>query len=166
MLVAFTLFHVLLSLVGLAAGFVFTADLLASRERAKWTQSFLVTTIATSVTGFFFPAEKILPSHVVGAISLIVLAVTLYSRGRFVADGTLRKTYVATSLFALYLNVFVLVVQMFLKIAPLKSLAPTQTEPAFAIAQGLVLLAFTVIGLRALKQFHPDQHRTLVGVSA
>ncbi len=158
MLAAFTLFHVAISLVAIVTGLGFAADLLASRERHGWTQVFLWTTIATSVTGFMFPVDHITPAHVFGVISLAVLAVTLWSRRRLHQEGASRKTYIATALFALYLNVFVLVVQMFQKIAPLKALAPTQTEPAFGLAQGAVLVGFLYVGFRAIKQFHPARH--------
>ncbi len=166
MLAALTLIHVAISLVAIATGLVFAADLLVSRERPAWTQVFLWMTIATSVTGFLFPVERITPAHVFGVISLAVLAVTLWSHRRLHEEGTWRKTYIATALFALYLNVFVLVVQMFQKIAPLKALAPTQTEPAFGLAQGAVLLGFLYVGFRAVKQFRPAMRGRMASAGA
>ncbi|HYZ85228.1 MAG TPA: hypothetical protein VE621_12530 [Bryobacteraceae bacterium] len=155
MLIAFTLLHVIISLIGIGTGFTFAWDLLSSRQRRGLTNVFLATTIATSVTGFVFPVHQIMPSHVVGAISLVVLVLALWARTSFNTKGTLRRTYVLSTIAALYLNVFVLVVQMFQKIAPLKALAPTQSEPPFAIAQGVVLLGFAGIAWLAAKRFYP-----------
>ncbi len=147
MLTALTLFHVLLSLAGIGAGIAFVRDLLLVRERRGWTNVYLGTTIATSVTGYLFPADHITPAHIVGAISLVALALALKLRG----TANWRRTYIVTTLLALYLNVFVLVVQLFLKVEPLKALAPTQTEAPFQIAQGIVLVLFCAVGFRALK---------------
>ena len=120
---------------------------LSFRERSGWTSLFLTTTIATSVTGYLFPVDRILPSHIVGAISLVALALAVWARGK----ANWRRTFAATTVFSLYLNVFVLVVQLFLKVPFLHALAPTQTEGAFQIVQGAVLFAFCAIGFRALK---------------
>ncbi|MBY0506919.1 MAG: hypothetical protein K2X03_23580 [Bryobacteraceae bacterium] len=147
MLTAFTLFHVVLSLIGIGAGFVFVRDLLLSRIRSVWTNLYLYSTIATSATGFLFPADHITPAHILGLVSLAVLALAVRARGK--ADW--RRTYVVTTILALYLNVFVLVVQLFLKVPPLHALAPTQTELPFQLAQGAVLLLFCAVGFRALK---------------
>ena len=149
-----TLVHVLISLVGIVSGFVVVFGLLAAKRLDGWTAIFLITTVLTSVTGFlFFPIHKLMPSHIVGTISLIVLAVALYARYVRQLAGPWRWTYVVTATLALYFNVFVLVVQSFLKVPALKALAPTQTEPPFAIAQGLVLLLFLVLGTFAVKRF-------------
>ncbi len=147
MLITFTLFHVALSLIGIGAGLAFVRDLLSFRERSGWTNLFLYTTIATSVTGYLFPVDRILPSHIVGAISLVALALAVWARGK----NNWRRTFAATTVFSLYLNVFVLVVQLFLKVPFLHALAPTGTEGPFQIVQGTVLLAFCAIGFRALK---------------
>ena len=151
----FTLFHVVLSFIGIAAGFVAVFGMLRSQPPGSWTTLFLATTILTSVTGYFFPVSRILPSHIVGAVSLVVLAVAVVALYRFRLGGAWRWIYVASALAALYLNVFVGVVQAFLKIPPLHDLAPTQSEPPFAIAQGIVLLAFIAIGFVTLRRFHP-----------
>ena len=131
------------------------ACMLAGNRLPGWTAVFLVTTVLTSVTGFLFPFTQLLPSHIVGAISLVVLPlalVALYGKG---LAGTWRGVYVIGSIFALYLNVFVLVVQAFLKIPPLNRLAPTGSEPPFAIAQLVVLALFIWLGVRAMRRFHP-----------
>jgi hypothetical protein len=140
-------------LIGIISGCVVAAGLLSSRRLDGWTILFLATTLATSLTGFGFAVERLLPSHVVGAISVVVLAIALYARyGRLMAGGW-RAIYVVTAVAALYLNVFVLIVQLFLKVPALNALAPTQTEPPFAIAQLVVLIAFAGLGTAAVKRF-------------
>jgi hypothetical protein len=155
MLIAFTLFHVVLSLIGIGAGFVFASDLVQSRDRTGWTNIFLVSTIATSVTGFFFPVDHITPAHIFGVISLAVLALAWRARSRVSLSSGWRRSYVISTLFALYLNVFVLVVQMFQKIGPLNALAPTQTEGPFQFAQAAVLLGFCALGFFSLRNYRP-----------
>ena len=154
MLDALTLFHVLLSLVGIASGFAVVYGLLSSRVHG-WTNLFIWTTVATSVTGFFFPFHKFLPSHGVGILSLIVLAIAILALYRFRLAGGWRRTYAITAVIALYFNVFVLVAQLFLKVPSLNALAPTQSEPPFQIAQGIVLIVFVVLGIRAAMKFRP-----------
>ena len=121
-----------------------------------WNTLFLVTTVATSVTGFFFPVHRFLPSHVVGILSLAVLGIALLARYRFHLVGGWCRTYVITALIALYFNVFVLVAQMFQKIPALKALAPTQTEAPFKLTQLVVLVLFVVLTTRAAAKFHKD----------
>jgi hypothetical protein len=152
---AFTTLHVGLSLIGIATGFVVAAGMLGSKCLAGWTGVFLATTILTSVTGYFFPVDRILPSHIVGAISLVVLAVATIALYRYRLEHASRGIYVITALMALYLNVFVLVAQGFLKVPALKALAPTQSEPPFVVAQAVVLMAFVAIGIGAFRSFRP-----------
>jgi len=152
---AFTTFHVVLSLVGIATGLVVAAGMFGSRRLGGWTAVFLATTILTSVTGYFFPVDRILPSHIVGAISLVVLAIATIAVYRYRLEGASRGVYVITALIALYLNVFVLVVQGFVKVAALKALAPTQSEPPFLVAQAVVLAAFVAITIGAFRSFRP-----------
>ena len=152
----FTIVHVLISLLGIASGFVVFYGMLASKRMPGWTRILLINTVATSVTGFLFPYKGFTPALGFGVLSLIVLGVTIYAlHGRGLA-GRWRKTYVITALFAQYLNVFVLVVQSFLKIPFLHALAPTQTEPPFGIAQGVVLVLFLVFGYGALGRFREE----------
>jgi len=151
---AFTFVHVLLSLVGIGSGLVVVSGLLAGKRLAGWTALFLVTTVATSVTGFLFPFHELLPSHKVGILSLIVLAVAILARYAFRLAGTWRLIYVIGTVVALYLNVFVAVFQAFLKIPALKALAPTQKEPPFLAAQLAVLLIFAVLAIFSVKRFH------------
>ncbi|WP_371422327.1 hypothetical protein [Tardiphaga sp.] len=156
-LATFTLLHVVISLIGIVAGLVAMVGLLKSNPMRGWTALFLLTTILTSVTGFFFPVEKLLPSHVVGIISLVLLAIAcLALYGRKLA-GSWRWIYVLTAMTSLYLNVFVLVIQSFLKVPPLHALAPSvpPSEPPFAIVQGIVLVFFIVVIVAAVKKFRP-----------
>ena len=150
----FTLLHVLISLVGIASGLVVMYGFLASKRFDGWTAVFLVTTIATSLTGFAFPNEHITPGMVVGVLSLIVLTVAIVARYGLHMRGAWRWIYVVTASIALYFNVFVLVAQSFDKVPALKALAPTQKEPPFAIAQLLVMGLFVVLTVFAVKRFH------------
>ena len=161
----FVLIHVAISLIGIVSGFVVVFGLLGARKLEGWTAIFLTTTVLTSVTGFLLPAHKILPSHIIGAISLVVLAITIYGRYVRHLDGGWRTTYVVTSTVALYFNVFVLVVQSFMKVPALKALAPTQSEPPFAITQGIVLLLFIVLGTAAVKKFRTEPLSTATAVA-
>jgi hypothetical protein len=149
----FTLIHVLISLVGIASGFVVMYGLLAGKPLRSWTAWFLATTVATSVTGFFFPFHGFTPAYAVGAISLVVLAVAILARYSFHLVGAWRWIYVVSSLSALYFNVFVLVVQVFQKVPALKALAPTQSEPPFLVTQLIVLTLFIVLGILAAIRF-------------
>jgi hypothetical protein len=153
-LVAFTIFHVLISLVALASGVVVLYGLLTSNRLDGWTNLYIVTIVATSVTGFFFPVHHFMPSHGVGILSLMVLAITILARYRYHLAGGWRRAYAITAVIALYLNFFVLVAQMFGKIPALKALAPTQTEPPFLVTQLTVLIVFIVLGTRAATKFH------------
>jgi len=155
----YTLVHVLLSLVGIASGLVVVFGLLTGKRLDGWTALFLATTVATSLTGFGFPFDQLLPSHKVGIISLAVLAVAILARYAFHLRGVWRRIYVTTAVAALYLNVFVGVVQAFLKVPALHALAPKQTEPPFLVTQLVVLVVFIVIGIMAAKRFHGEPLR-------
>jgi hypothetical protein len=144
---------VAISLAAIASGFIVVFGMIAGERLDRWTAFFLATTIATSVTGFGFPITRVTPGIVLGVISLDVLAVAVYARyGRHLA-GAWRPVYVITAVIALYLNVFVLIVQSFQKVPALKSLAPTQSEPPFAVAQLIALVAFVALGALAAKRF-------------
>ena len=161
---AFTQLHVAISLIGIVTGFVVVYGMYASKRFPGWTAIFLATTVLTDVTGYFLPFQKVLPSHIVGGISLVILAVSLWAvYGKRLA-GHWRAAYVASAVAALYLNVFVLVVQAFLKVDALHRIAPTQQDPAFIIAQAVVLLAFVGIGFLTLKSFHPRDEKDLASV--
>jgi hypothetical protein len=155
----FTFVHVLLSLVGIGSGFIVIFGLLAGKRLDGWTVLFLATTVATSVTGFLFPFDHLLPSHKVGIISLVVLALAILARYALHLTGAWRRIYVVSALIALYLNVFVAVVQAFLKVPALKAMAPTQTEPPFLVAQIVVLLIFVGLTVVAAKKFNLESAR-------
>jgi len=149
----YTFVHVALSLIGIVTGIIVLFGWLADVRLPGWTALFLATTVLTSATGFGFPFDKLLPSHIVGIISLIVLAIALYALYGAHLNGAWRWIYVVTAMIALYLNVFVLIVQAFIKIPTLNALAPTQAETPFVATQGAVLLAFVVLGLLATRRF-------------
>jgi len=146
---AFTVFHVVLSLIGISAGVVAIYGLMKAKMLAGWTKLFLATTAATSVTGFFFPFHGFTPALALGVLSLIVLLIASLALYRHGLVGAWRRTYAITAVIALYFNVFVLVVQLFRRVPALEALAPTQAEPPFQIAQFAVLLLFAAIGIRA-----------------
>src|SRR4051812_20241137 len=145
----FTLVHVIISLVGIASGIVVVLGMLSGNRMPSVTALFLATTVLTSATGFLFPFTTLLPSHITGIISLVILAIALFALYGQHLVGAWRWIYVATAVAALYLNCFVGVVQSFLKINALRSLAPTQSEPPFLIAQLAVLALFIVLGVAA-----------------
>ena len=151
----FTLVHVVLSLVGIVAGLIVVFGMFASKKLEGWTALFLATTVLTSMTGFFFPFDHILPSHIVGIISLVVLAIAILALYALRLAGAWRWIYVVSAVMALYLNVFVGVVQAFQKLPLLASLAPTQSEPPFVIAQSVVLVIFIGFGVVTVRSFHP-----------
>ena len=150
-----TLVHVVLSLIGIVSGLVVLYGLLTANRMDGWTLVFLVTTVATSVTGFFFPFKGVTPAIILGLLSLVVLAAAIAARYACHLAGSWRWIYVVGSVVALYFNVFVFVVQAFLKIPALHALAPKGSEPPFAIAQGIVLLLFILAGILSVKRFYP-----------
>jgi hypothetical protein len=158
-LTALTIVHVLISLVAIGAGFVVVFGMLGSKHLDGWTKLFLTTTVATSVTGYFFPFHGFTPAIAVGGVSLVVLTFAILALYRFHLAGGWRRTYVISSVLALYLNFFVLIVQLFLKVPALNALAPTQSEPPFQIAQLAALLLFLGLGVRATIKFRgePEQ---------
>ena len=158
-LTLFTIFHVAISLIGLLAGFVAIFGLLRGQLLPGWTATFLGMTVATSVTGYFFPRDHIMPAHIVGIVSLLGLAVALYAIYSRKLQGAWRKVYVVSAVFSLYLNMFVGVVQGFQRIPFLKAAAPTQSEPPFIVAQVVVMILFIAMGWSAwikFRNYHSD----------
>jgi len=150
---AFTLLHVILSLVGIGAGLIVVFGMIGAKRLPFWTALFLVTTALTSLTGFQFPNKTVTPGIVIGILSMIVLSpaiVALYGRG---LAGAWRGTYVITASVALYFNVFVLFAQLFAKVPALKAIAPTQSSPAFGLTQLVVMALFVVLTIFAFKRF-------------
>jgi len=152
---AFTLLHVIITLVAIGSGLIVVGGMFASHRLPATTALFLFTTALTSVTGFLFPIRGFTPALGVGIVACVVLAVALFALYKERLAGAWRPIYVITAIVSLYLNVFVLVVQSFAKVSGLNALAPTQSEPPFAITQAAVLAIFILIALIALVKFRP-----------
>jgi hypothetical protein len=146
--------HVLLSLIGIGAGFVVLYGLLVGRLLGGWTALFFATTILTSITGFSLAPFGFDPARAVGVISLVLLALAVAALYAYHLAGAWRWIYIGSATSALYLNVFVSVVQAFQKLPLLQSLAPTQSEPPFLVAQVAVLVTFIALGILAVIKFH------------
>ena len=157
---AFTLVHVIISLIAIAAGLVVMFGLLGSKSMPALTAVFLLFTILTSATGFLFPVKELLPSHIIGIISLVLLAIACIALYFMRLAGAWRPVYVVTAMIALYFNVFVLVIQSFLKVPALAALAPSvppapPSGPVFAVVQGIVLVFFVVLTIGAWRRYRP-----------
>src|SRR5216683_3395586 len=153
----FVTVHVIISLIGIVAGIIVMFGLLGSNRMPGLTAIFLLFTILTSATGFLFPFDKLLPSHIIGILSLVLLAIACIALYGMKLSGAWRWIYVLTAMISLYLNVFVLVIQSFLKVGPLHALAPSvpPSEPPFAVVEGIVLLFFVVVIIGAVRRFRP-----------
>jgi hypothetical protein len=153
----FTMLHVVISLIAIVSGLVVMFGLLGSNQKPGMTAIFLLFTILTSATGFLFPFEKLLPSHMVGILSLVMLAIACIALYAMKLAGPWRWIYGVTAMVALYLNVFVLVIQAFLKVPALTALAPGNppSGPVFAVVQGIVLVFFVVVIIGAIRRFRP-----------
>jgi len=152
--------HVIISLIGIVAGIIVMIGLLGSNRMPGLTAIFLLFTILTSATGFLIPpllSEKLLPSHIVGILSLVLLAIACVALYGMKLSGAWRSVYVVTAMTSLYLNVFVLIIQAFLKVPALHALAPSvpPSEPPFAIVQGIVLVFFVIVIIGAVRRFRP-----------
>jgi hypothetical protein len=155
-LATYTLIHVIISLLGIGSGLIVLFGMLGGRRMDGMTSIFLVTTVLTSLTSFGFPFEHVTPGIILGILSLVVLAIAIPARYSFRMAGKWRSIYVVTAVIALYFNCFVLIAQSFLKIPALHALAPKGNEPPFAIAQGILLVLFIVLGVFAAKKVHPS----------
>jgi hypothetical protein len=160
---AFVLVHVIISLIGIVAGLIVMFGLLGSKPMPGLTAIFLLFTILTSATGFPIPpllTEKLLPSHIIGIISLVLLAIACFALYAQKLRGVWRPVYIVTAMISLYFNCFVLVIQSFLKVPALAALAPAVPPnppggPVFAVVQGLVLVFFVVLTIGAWRRFKP-----------
>src|SRR5271156_1654896 len=153
----FTMVHVIISLIGIVSGIIVMFGMLGSRRMPGLTAIFLLSTILTSATGFGFPFTQLLPSHMIGILSLVLLAIACLALYGMKLSGAWRWIYAVTALVSLYLNVFVLVIQGFLKIPALTALAPGNppSGPAFAGVQGVVLVFFVLVIVGAVRRFRP-----------
>ncbi|MFL6789905.1 MAG: hypothetical protein ACJ8EE_01860 [Bradyrhizobium sp.] len=156
-LATFTLVHVIISLIAIVTGLLVMFGLLGSRRMPGLTATFLLFTVLTSVTGFVFPFTQLLPSHMVGILSLVLLAIACIALYAMKLAGPWRSIYVVTAMTSLYLNVFVLVIQAFLKVPALHALAPSvpPAGPVFAVVQGIVLMFFVLVIIGAWRRFKP-----------
>jgi hypothetical protein len=152
-----TLIHVVLSVAGIFAGLAVVGGLMAGTRLDGWLGLFLTTTVLTNITGFLFPFRALLPSHIVGALSLLILPVAILARYWKQLRGAWRPVFVVTSVVALYFNVFVLLVQLFQKFPGLIVIAPSQKAPAFVATQLLVLALFVLLGRAALRGYRVDR---------
>ena len=152
---AYTIFHVVISLVAIIAGLIVLHGWLTARRLDGWTLIFLLFTLATSVTGFFFPFNGFTPAIGTGILSVVVLFAAFAALYAFHLEGSWRWIYLVSAAIALYLNVFVLIIQAFLKIPALHALAPNGNEPPFAIVQGIVLVLFVIGGFLAVRRYRP-----------
>jgi hypothetical protein len=153
----FTAVHVIISLIAIVSGIIVMFGLLGSKRMPGMTAIFLLFTILTSATGFLFPFEKLLPSHMIAILSLVLLAIACIALYVMKLSGPWRSVYVVTAMTSLYLNVFVLIIQAFLKVPALHALAPSvpPSEPPFAIIQGIVLVFFVIVIIGAVRRFRP-----------
>jgi hypothetical protein len=161
-LYAFTIMHVIITLIAIATGFVVMFGMLCSKKLSGWTAIFWLTTLLTSVTGFMFPIRGFTPALGVGTVALIVLAIGLLALCVKRLAGAWRWIYAITAVISLYFNVFVLITQSFLKLTFLNPAAPQLAPPfagatntQFAIAQGVALLFFIAMGIATAIKFRP-----------
>ena len=159
-LATFTMVHVVISLIAIVAGLVVMFGMLGSKSQPGLTAIFLLFTILTSATGFLIPpllSEKLLPSHMIGILSLVLLAIACIALYGMKLSGPWRWIYVLTALLSLYFNVFVLVIQSFLKVPALTALAPGNPPagPVFGVAQGIALVFFVVMIIGVWRRFRP-----------
>ena len=153
----FTTVHVIISLIAIVSGIIVMFGLLGSKRMPGMTAIFLLFTILTSATGFLFPFEKLLPSHMIGILSLVLLAIACIALYGMNLSAAWRSVYVVTAMTSLYLNVFVLIIQAFLTVPALHALAPSvpPSEPPFAVIQGIVLVFFVIVIIGAVRRFRP-----------
>jgi hypothetical protein len=162
-IITFTVVHVALSLIGIVAGLVVAGGLVAGKRLDGWTGIFLATTVLTNVTGFGFPSPTFIASHYVGMLSLLILPVVLFARYRKHLVGAWRGVYVVGAVLALWLNVFVLLAQLFRRLPALIASAPTQSEPPFLVTQLVVLALFVQLGRAAWRGFPAGSPATVAG---
>ena len=151
----FTTLHVVLSLIGIASGIIVLLGMLGAKRLEGWTALFLATTTLTSLTGFLFPHDRLLPSHYVGIVSLAALAVAMLARYACRLQGAWRWIFVVSAAAGLYFNCFVAVVQAFQKLSFLERLAPTQSEAPFLLAQSALVAILIVLAILAIVRFRP-----------
>ena len=160
-LLIYTIIHTLISLIAIVTGLVVLFGMIADKRLDSWTKWFLITAVATTVTGFFFPFHGLTPAVGLGIISIPFLAITIFARYSKHLAGAWRWIYVIGAVICLYFNLFVLVVQLFEKVPALHAMAPTQTESPFKLTQLIVLATFILLGIVAVIRFHPEPSHTV-----
>src|SRR5437667_11808216 len=160
-LLIYTIIHTVISLIAIFTGIAVLFGMLAGKQLDSWTKWFLITAVATTVTGFFFPFHGLTPAVGLGIISLPFLAITIFARYSKHLAGAWRWIYAIGAVICLYFNLFVLVVQAFEKVPALHAMAPTQTEPPFKLTQLIVLTTFILLGIVAVIRFHPEPSHTV-----
>ena len=158
---SYTIIHTLISLIAIFTGLVVLLGMLGGKRLDGWTKWFLITAVATTVTGFFFPFHGFTPAIGLGIISLPFLAITIFARYPKHLAGAWRWIYAIGAVICLYFNLFVLVVQLFEKVPALHAMAPTQTESPFKLTQVCVLVVSAVLALIAVIRFHPEPSHTV-----
>ena len=158
---SYTIIHTLISLIAIFTGLVVLLGMLGGKRLDGWTKWFLITAVATTVTGFFFPFHGFTPAIGLGIISLPFLALTIFARYSKHLAGAWRWIYAIGAVICLYFNLFVLVVQLFEKVPALHAMAPTQTESPFKLTQVCVLVVSAVLALIAVIRFHPEPSHTV-----
>ena len=157
----YTIIHTLISLIAIVTGLVVLFGMIADKRLDSWTKWFLITAVATTVTGFLFPFHRLTPAVGLGMISIPFLAITIFARYSKHLAGAWRWIYVIGAVICLYFNLFVLVVQLFEKVPALHAMAPTQTESPFKLTQLIVLATFILLGIVAVIRFHPEPSHTV-----
>jgi hypothetical protein len=156
----FTTVHVIISLIAIVSGIIVMFGVLGSSRMPAMTAIFLLFTILTSATGFLIPpllSEKLLPSHMIGILSLVLLLIACIALYVMKLSGPWRWIYAVTAMISLYLNIFVLIIQAFLKVPALTAVAPGNppSGPVFAVIQGVVLVFFILVIIGAVRRFRP-----------
>jgi hypothetical protein len=157
----YTIIHVLISLAAIFSGLIVVFGMITDKRLDSWTKWFLITAVATTVTGFFFPSHGFTPAIGLGIVSLPFLAITIFARYSKHLAGAWRWIYVIGAVICLYFNLFVLVVQLFEKVPALHTMAPTQTESPFKLTQLIVLTTFILLGIVAVIRFLPEPSHTV-----
>jgi hypothetical protein len=152
----YTIVHTLISLIAIFTGLIVVFGMIGCKRLDGWTKWFLITAVATTITGFFFPFHGFTPAIGLGIISMPFLALTIFARYPKHLAGSWRWIYVIGAVICLYFNLFVLVVQAFEKVPALHALAPTQSERPFKLTQLVVLLVSVLLGIVAAIRFHPE----------
>jgi hypothetical protein len=150
---AFTFVHVMLSVAGIVAGLYVVGGLSSGKRLDGWIGTFLVTTLLTNITGFLFPFRVLMPSHILGGLSLLFIPVAMFAIYGKHLEGSWKKIFVISSVTALYFNVFVLIAQLFAKMPGLLVISPTQQTPIFGATQLGLLILFVLMGRSAKRGF-------------